>query len=337
MKKSVSNTVVEYLNTHQESFDGNSNVKEISNDCDYQLNEQFTKLLDVNGVEILTSEKEVLTPYIQTKLMPYLEPILVPISYPKYRPARKWKHYNQRIVNCLAAVLTLYRFTHCSENLDLIGKVLGKDYSLTFPYEWWVIYEFHRKFYLEGYRPTKEQIESYEAQNELVSTVPSTDSQDTEPQKAEKIAKSKIKLNPVPPSYLSPSDQEKYMDLQKEIDRFYTALNWEINETSRLIATTKVSNFLKNNSNFDVKSDQARPINCVVDVQSSRPPVFNDIRESIYTFRKARMTKEDSTRHTKEDDHFFHPIEKALIKVVLKFDIKAEPPLPDNMKKKKRK
>jgi hypothetical protein len=73
-----------------------------------------------------------------------------------------------------------------------------------------------------------------------------------------------------------------------------------------------------------------------VEKELSHPPRFNDIRESIYTFRKALKTKDESMMDTKEVSLFFHPVEEALIKVVLKFDIKSESPSSDtNIKTKK--
>lgn len=141
----------------------------------------------------------------------------------------------------------------------------------------------------------------------------------------------------MPQLNFSESDQQKYLNLEKEIDSFYIALNKQIVNDTKIAFETAEDEFWDKNPNFDKKIDQERPMKYVVERGSSRPPVFNDIRESIYTVRKVVNIKPESKRHDKETLPFFHPIKHALIKDVMKLNIMSESPLSDNIKKKLKK
>ena len=259
-----------------------------------QLNnipEELKKELDVSQVSTLTCEnRNAMDDFVHKYILPVLQPILTPLTHPNYRHTRKWKANNQKFMNYVALVFIL---KYSLQKYPVLCSLIFTEPKCEFhyPFKWWEVKEFQRKFVLQGYR--EDENSDYN-----------------------------------PHTALPPEQHEKYFNSREELRKLYGMLTSRIVNCARFVQSGIIEDFKIDNPDFKEKSDKLRPIDCIREKDCKRPPEFNDIREFNYLLKKAIDLVEDEsdTTPTTDDKHFCHPNEKALCMYVLKWNPSDEAP-----------
>lgn len=223
-------------------------------------------------------------------ILPLLLPLFIPKTFLSLRPEKRWRSLNIRFCNYTVAVVVYGLYKDDSR----FPKNL---HHHEFPPPWYTMDIFFKSFNLPGKkkpqsRPKKEfPVTSAKAPNAAPDTVNhdcfvETDilenSNDTE--ENNNIPKELVTNAPL--QNKNPTPSSDFDTLRDEIVKAYNSLHCEILTKALYFYSQLNTSFIPENKSKKPDQEKWTYLDCVVRLGSKRPPIFNDLLDFIYKYRK---------------------------------------------------